>query len=58
MTYKTASVEILDGNHMYPCDINHTHFVKATYNVFDGTYPVYACGKHLAAAVQRVATRK
>jgi hypothetical protein len=57
MTYKTASVEILEGDHNHWCAVVSC-IALAKYNVFDGNVPMYACGKHLTLAVRRVATQK
>jgi hypothetical protein len=62
MPYPTASVEILEGDHMHVCDVcrkmTTRSYTLALYNVFDGNGPLYACGRHLGVAVRRVATRK
>jgi hypothetical protein len=55
--YKTASIEILEDS-THTCDTELECKATATYNVYDGVYPLYACGRHLTTAVQRVATHK
>lgn len=63
MPLKTASVEILEDMYgTYTCDICVSFDGRkksvASFNVFDGNTPKYACGNHLSMAVRRVATRK
>lgn len=53
--YATASVEVLGTRHAYVCDYCQTF---AAFNVFDGSQPMYACGKHLTRAVNETATKK
>jgi len=56
--YKTASVEILEGNHTHKCEICYpSEGYRAKYNVFDGNGPIYTCGSPLSIAVQRVARK-
>jgi hypothetical protein len=41
--YKTASIEILEDS-THTCDTELECKATATYNVYDGVYPLYACG--------------
>lgn len=54
---KSAIVELIDHNSKVceMCSNDWAHSPAwALYNVFAGRVPVYACGKHLHKAVQRV----